>query len=94
MQPAVGDPASAGGLDWMTHRGPFQPQTSCDSVISSDALISIQFQEAKHLISSPVVYRNFHANNRQRSGIPSKVWGVLLFCCCPLQMLIEVNASG
>ena len=23
VQPAVGDPASAGGLDWVTHRGPF-----------------------------------------------------------------------
>jgi len=31
VQPAVGDPASAGGLDEMTHRGPFQPQTFCDS---------------------------------------------------------------
>jgi len=31
-QPAVGDPASAGGLDWMIPRGPFQPQTFCDSV--------------------------------------------------------------
>jgi len=25
VQPAVDDPASAGGLDWVTHRGPFQP---------------------------------------------------------------------
>jgi len=25
MQPAVGDPALAGGLGWVTHRGPFQP---------------------------------------------------------------------
>ena len=32
-QPAVGDPASAGGLDWVTHRGPFQPRPICDSVI-------------------------------------------------------------
>jgi len=33
VQPAVGDPASAGGLEWVTHRGPFQPQTFCGSVI-------------------------------------------------------------
>jgi len=35
LQPALGDPASAGGLDWLTHRGPFQPQPFCDSVILS-----------------------------------------------------------
>jgi len=29
LRPAVGDPASAGGLDWVTHRGPFRPLTSC-----------------------------------------------------------------
>ena len=33
VQPAVGDPASAGGLDWVTHRGPCQPVTFCDSMI-------------------------------------------------------------
>ena len=31
VQPAVGDPALAGGLDWVTHRGPFQPLPFCDS---------------------------------------------------------------
>jgi len=30
VQPALGDPALAGGLDWVTHRGPFQPRTFCD----------------------------------------------------------------
>ena len=33
VQPALGDPASAGGLDRVTHRGPFQPRPLCDSVI-------------------------------------------------------------
>jgi len=32
VQPAVGDPVSAGGLDWVNHRGPFQPLPFCDSV--------------------------------------------------------------
>jgi len=32
LQPAVGDPALEGGLDWVTHRGPFQPLPFCDSV--------------------------------------------------------------
>ena len=33
LQPAVGDPALAGGLDWVTHRGPFQPRPFRDSVL-------------------------------------------------------------
>ena len=33
VQPAVGDPASAGGVGWVTHRGPFQPRPFCRSVI-------------------------------------------------------------
>ena len=33
VQPALGDPASAGRLDQMIHRGPFQPLPFCDSVI-------------------------------------------------------------
>jgi len=36
VQPAVGDPASAGRLDQMTHRGPFQLRTFCDSVYRHD----------------------------------------------------------
>ena len=33
LQPAVGGPASAVGLDWMARGGPFQPLPFCDSVI-------------------------------------------------------------
>jgi len=48
VQPAVRDPASAGGLDWMTHRGPFQPRTFWDSGIlwsfsKSSQLIHAEF---------------------------------------------------
>ena len=32
VQPAVGDPALAGGLDQMIRRDPFQPRPFCDSV--------------------------------------------------------------
>jgi len=32
VQPALGDPAWAGGLDWGTPRGPFQPRPFWDSV--------------------------------------------------------------
>ena len=46
LQPAVGDPASAGVLDWVTHRGPFQPRPFCDSVILSLLL------DAKHYPAS------------------------------------------
>ena len=32
VQPALGDPALARGLDWVIPRGPFQPRSFCDSV--------------------------------------------------------------
>ena len=32
VPPALGDPAWAGGWDWVTHRGPCQPRPCCDSV--------------------------------------------------------------
>ena len=35
LQPAVGDPAWAGGLDWVTHRGPCQPRPFCDIITLS-----------------------------------------------------------
>jgi len=35
-----GDPALAGGLDWVTHRGPFQP-LFCGSVFSEGFAITI-----------------------------------------------------
>jgi len=40
VQPAVGDPALAGGLDQMTHRGPFQPLPFYDSVIHQGEIMS------------------------------------------------------
>jgi len=52
VQPAVGDPALAGGLDWVTHRGPFRPRPSCDSVKHQHAL--------KHLTA----YKTQNAINR------------------------------
>ena len=45
VQAAVGDPASAGGLDWGTHRGPFQPLLFCDSV-----MLITQFLKASNAI--------------------------------------------
>jgi len=38
VQPALGDPATAGGLDWVTHRSHFQPRPFCDSVIRLEGL--------------------------------------------------------
>ena len=34
LQSALGNPAWEGRLDWVTHRGPLQPRTFCDSVKS------------------------------------------------------------
>jgi len=47
LQPALGDTAWAGGLGWVTHRGPFQPLPFCDSVMSAgiqaEALSPLRF---------------------------------------------------
>jgi len=51
VQPALGDRASAGGLDWVTHRGPFQPLPCCDAVIYK----VLNPQSASHLVSSSAV---------------------------------------
>ena len=55
LQPAVGDPASAGGLDEMTHRGPFQPRPFSGSVL---------LLPREHPSTEPVVQR--WAGRRQR----------------------------
>ena len=52
VQPAVGDPASAGGLDWVTHRGPSQPLTFCDSVIPPIALLEQSRHKATRSLKS------------------------------------------
>jgi len=36
VQPALGDPASGGGLDWVIPRSPFQPLPCWDSVVPRD----------------------------------------------------------
>jgi len=42
VQPAVGDAASAGGLDRMTHRGPFQPRTFWNSMWRNFLILILQ----------------------------------------------------
>ena len=50
MQPAVGDPALAGGLDWMIPRGPFQSLPFCDSVTGSFNIgTEITMKVAQHI---------------------------------------------
>ena len=55
MQPAVGDPASAGALDWVSHRGPFQLRPFCDSV-----LYFCKFCKSRYL--------NFMPSNSQKAA--------------------------
>ena len=38
--PALGDPASGRGLDWVTHRGPCQPRPFCDSSFERRILLT------------------------------------------------------
>ena len=47
MQPALGDPPSAGGLDRMTHRGPFQPLPFCHSVMMHVAEVVVCFCDSR-----------------------------------------------
>ena len=73
VQPAVGDPASAGGLDWVTHRGPFQPLLLCvilceqlpggQSVIGAVRGPCQVGCLAGRLVASKIVSRTSHSRN-------------------------------
>ena len=64
VQPALDDPALAGGWDWMTHRGPFQPWTFCDSVNKNSGTnldSGIHYLQSFTISPYPVFLNNFSA---------------------------------
>jgi len=64
VQPVLGDPALAWGLDYMIHRGSFQPLLFCDSVIQHFIFVSVsssyvgnwEFIWSKNLVKSVSLY--------------------------------------
>ena len=71
VQPAVGDPASPGGLDKMTHRGPFRPLWFCDHPTASGKQHSLEGQATQDTSSpcgtasvSPTLRKPKHCKNK------------------------------
>ena len=70
VQPALGDPALAGGLDWVIPRGPFQPRTFCEAVITLCLII---------WMSHPCICTIVASRSRQVTWhLRASIWGTML----------------